>query len=50
MNDAREHSQPHMLAMHKTVTKTSDGTRQLIFYSFDEKSRDEKVVLPTKKR
>ncbi|HZK76419.1 MAG TPA: hypothetical protein VFD13_05870 [Candidatus Kapabacteria bacterium] len=36
MNDDQEHSQPRMLTMHKRVTKTTDGKRQLIFYTFDQ--------------
>jgi hypothetical protein len=37
MNDDPEHSQPRMLTIHKRTTKTTDGKRQLIFYTFDEK-------------
>ncbi|HET6401442.1 MAG TPA: hypothetical protein VFH95_08595 [Candidatus Kapabacteria bacterium] len=35
MNDDREHSQPRKLTMHKRTTKTTDGKRQLIFYTFE---------------
>ncbi len=36
MNDDQEHPRPQMLTMHKRVSKSADGKRQLIFYTFDE--------------
>ena len=31
---------PQMLAMHKKMAKTSDGTRELIFYTFTATSNE----------
>ena len=38
-----EAPQPQMLAMHKEIAKTSDGTRELIFYTFAEASTERKA-------
>ena len=43
MNDDRELSQPQMLTMRKRITKTTDGKRQLIFYTFDEISESKET-------